>query len=584
MAHSCILSLALLTPFTLSPSVDVFFACRMIQTALMGQYVLLHPRANSKLQALLRGTPMQRIFFCTSWDDLHVALQCFKHPQAVYLRFCHIANFQPKFYVGSTSSFVLDREHSRYRKFLQVQQNKFVLAEVALRFWCRFDNFWMWSVFPIYTNKSNFWALEQALIQLWQPRLNTPFIYQFFNCRKGLISRTKFSNSRQFGAFSLWRKLRWQSTPQHVRRALHSPLFHRRVQLWEIIQDLGSNSIRRFHMEKRLRSNETGAQGCYFIRRLANSLGEPQRSYAINAIDRALTFWKAKRVRKPVPLRAPWLLAPNWTRDLRKLLTTHVHGTNQYTTTLPYRLHPPVLYLQSSHRSWTVYAITKKQLQNGRTVRLQNVPVRPYNNIYAILIVLINTWSLMEIVYSSPIHLLHPLLLAHFRTKSSHHPQKSTHPFVWPCDHGLPGTHSLHYQRHISMHSGNDPFTPTIWPSTTTSPTRTSYASNSSFRMPSFKMKTNEPHPYGSIVRWSIFSASPRPSPIRWYSANWRTTQATSSRRPSPKSPSNLARHTLGPLVLAVTYETPTSCQNAKNSFWLDDQSLASLRHLSDLC
>ena len=69
----------------------------------------------------------------------------------------------PKFYVGSTSSFVLDREHSRYRKFLQVQQNKFVLAEVALRFWCRFDNFWMWSVFPIYTNKSNFWALEQAL-------------------------------------------------------------------------------------------------------------------------------------------------------------------------------------------------------------------------------------------------------------------------------------------------------------------------------------------------------------------------------------------------------------------------------------
>ena len=205
VAHACILALALLTPFTLSPSVDVFFACRMIQTVLMGQYVLLHPRANLKLQALLKGTPMQSIFFCTSWDDLTVALQCFKHPQTVYIRFSHIANFQPKFYVGSTSSFVLDREHSRYRKFLQVQQNKFVLAEVALRFWCRFDNFWMWSVFPIYTNKSNFWALEQALIQLWQPRLNTPFIYQFSNCRKGLILRTKFSNSRQFGAFSLWR-------------------------------------------------------------------------------------------------------------------------------------------------------------------------------------------------------------------------------------------------------------------------------------------------------------------------------------------------------------------------------------------
>ena len=87
-------------------------------------------------------------------------------------------------------------------------------------------------------------------------------------------------------------------------------------------------------MQGKLLSNEIGAQGCYFIRRLANNLGEPQRSYAINAIDRALTFWKAKRVRKPVPLRAPWLLGPNWTRDLRQLLTSHVHRTRCYNTTL----------------------------------------------------------------------------------------------------------------------------------------------------------------------------------------------------------------------------------------------------------
>ena len=164
--------------------------------------------------------------------------------------------------------------------------------------------------------------MEQALIQLWRPRLNTPFIYQFFNCRKGLIQRTKFSGSRQFGTLSLWRKLRWKSTPGQVWTS------------WEIIQDLGSNFVKRFHMEKRIRSNEFGQQGCYFIRRLANNLGEPQRSYAINAIDRALTFWKAKRVRKPTPLRAPWLLAPDWTRHLRRLLTTHVHTTKAYNTTL----------------------------------------------------------------------------------------------------------------------------------------------------------------------------------------------------------------------------------------------------------
>ena len=92
------------------------------------------------------------------------------------------------------------------------------------------------------------------------------------------------------------------------------------------------------------------------------------------------------------------------------------------TTTLPYRLHPPVLYLQSSRRSWTVCATTKKQPQSGLTVRLQNVHVWPYDNMRAILIHLINTWSLMETAYTSPMHLLHPLLRAHFRTKSSHLP------------------------------------------------------------------------------------------------------------------------------------------------------------------
>ena len=38
-------------------------------------------------------------------------------------------------------------------------------------------NFWMWSILPLYTGQSNFLALEQASIQLWQPRLNIPFVY-----------------------------------------------------------------------------------------------------------------------------------------------------------------------------------------------------------------------------------------------------------------------------------------------------------------------------------------------------------------------------------------------------------------------
>jgi len=184
IAHACILCLALLTPFTLSPSTELFHLSRIFQTLLMGQYVLLSPSGNAKLQALLRGAFLHRMFLFSSVGDLVDLTGQFFDDQAVYLRFSHVSNFQPKFYIGPTSSHILDREHSRVREFLQVQQNKFVLADKTLRFWNKYDNFWMWSIFPLFTGQSNFRALEQALIKLWQPQLNTPFIYQFFSCRK----------------------------------------------------------------------------------------------------------------------------------------------------------------------------------------------------------------------------------------------------------------------------------------------------------------------------------------------------------------------------------------------------------------
>ena len=210
-------------------------------------------------------------------------LQCFKQENAVYVRFSYIANFQPKFYLGSTSSFVLCREHSRFRK-LQVQQNKLVIAEVALRFWCRYDNFWMWSVLPIYTDKSNFWALEQALIQLWQPRLNTPFIYQFFQLPQRTHHEIQIFVMAE-ASVDVHTSTCSSSSPQSS--------FHR--------QELGSNEVS--HGE------ENPVQRIRTSRLLLHpspcqKTGETQRSCAINAIDRALKFWKAKPVRRPVPVHA----------------------------------------------------------------------------------------------------------------------------------------------------------------------------------------------------------------------------------------------------------------------------------------
>ena len=117
IGHSCILCLAPLTPFTLFPSTELFHVFRILQTLLMGQYVLLSPHGDTKLKALLRGTFLHRMFLFSSGDDLVSLVRSFHVEQAVYLRFSHLPNFQTKFYSGSTSSTILDREHTRFRKY-----------------------------------------------------------------------------------------------------------------------------------------------------------------------------------------------------------------------------------------------------------------------------------------------------------------------------------------------------------------------------------------------------------------------------------------------------------------------------------
>ena len=109
--------LAILTPFTLSPCIQLVYGFRMIQTTLMGQFVLLHLDSSlRKFQTSCSSSwnpflPHLLLFVvgCLFYIPCSLVFVCFYADQAVYARFAHIHNFQPKFYIGSTSSFVLDR-------------------------------------------------------------------------------------------------------------------------------------------------------------------------------------------------------------------------------------------------------------------------------------------------------------------------------------------------------------------------------------------------------------------------------------------------------------------------------------------
>ena len=144
VAHSCILSLALLTHFTLSPYVDVTFASRTEPNGIDGPICVVTSTCQFKSPGLAERHSDAEYFLLNVLGRPESRPPMFQTPSGGVCKcvsaILPISN--QSFYCGfHPSSFVLDREHSRYRKFLQVQQNKFVLAEVALRFWCRFDTF-----------------------------------------------------------------------------------------------------------------------------------------------------------------------------------------------------------------------------------------------------------------------------------------------------------------------------------------------------------------------------------------------------------------------------------------------------------
>jgi hypothetical protein len=159
-----------------------------------------------------------------------------------------------------------------------------------------------------------------ALIQEWQPRLNYPFICQFFHPKKGLLKKPLLNTNAQFGLATLWRRAKHNFTPQLVRQVLTSSRFQNRLEHWTIIHALGSNTKARFEQTKMLRSNDGGLTLCYALRRLANNTQEPFRTLSLNAIDASIKWWRGKPAPKATALRAPWCLAPDLQSTLKKFL------------------------------------------------------------------------------------------------------------------------------------------------------------------------------------------------------------------------------------------------------------------------
>ena len=117
--------------------------------------------------------------------------------------------------------------------------------------------------------------------------------------RKGIISKVPYSNTRQFGIATLWRKKRQGSTGKALGNILNAPLFQNRVRMWTLLQDLGSNTRRRYEQTQYIRSSAVSLEGCYALRRLGVHLPETHQKLVLQAIDGAIHFRKGKTWQSP---------------------------------------------------------------------------------------------------------------------------------------------------------------------------------------------------------------------------------------------------------------------------------------------
>ena len=315
-----ILIIYILTPFTMTSTLSLFHGFRIIQTQMMVLAVLHGLRPNQKLKSILDGCSSINHLWGSTLGAHNLYSQPFFKSHTVYLRFTHISNMQPKFYVGSAMHHTLDREYSRFRKFSQLTNERLVLAELALRYWRDHDNLFAWAPIPLFIERSDYRCLELALIQEWQPRLNYPFICQFYHPKKGLLKKTILRSNSRFGLATLWRRARHKFTPQVIKTILASERFQNGLEFWNIIHALGSNTKARFEQTKILRSSDGGLPLCYTLRRLANKIQEPYRTLSLQAIDSTIKWWKGKPTPKASPLCAPWSLSPDLQKQLRKFL------------------------------------------------------------------------------------------------------------------------------------------------------------------------------------------------------------------------------------------------------------------------
>ena len=146
---------------------------------------------------------------------------------------------------------------------------------------------------------------EHRLIDLWQTKLNFPYINKFLSHKALGFCRVRPSTKHGYSANGerLFRKIRKRLKTKKVFRSKTL----KGQSAWRILLDLSSLTARSYEAEKLIRSNQISEFELYGLYRLASNLEQPHQSKAISAIRSALGFRRLTVPRSNKSLAVPFL-------------------------------------------------------------------------------------------------------------------------------------------------------------------------------------------------------------------------------------------------------------------------------------
>ena len=253
--------------------------------------------------------------------------------------FAQFNNQQSIMYIGSTRLKPAQREFNRQAKLRQLQRGSLPKVELAIRYWVENANYDCFIILALggYSGYREAWAAEHSIIQSWQSRLNHPFITKFLVKKAPGLVPAKHRPSIQPGndtlGIKLFKKMRRRLQQQRSPEARQLPEL---PQMWELLYDLSSDTLKEFEASKLLRSGRFPSEIGLVLYRLANHLEQPWRSKCTTRLKLILQFRNQYIPKKNHPLKIPFLAHEGFRRQLQQFLRQEVRRARP--VLIPYHL------------------------------------------------------------------------------------------------------------------------------------------------------------------------------------------------------------------------------------------------------